>query len=377
MSTVEYAGVEATESNVLLVTASVPGDGGRDAPALAELAVLALRAVGERARAVPPPPACRPPAAADAPLCRRAVRTELERGTLHVAFLTVPAAVAFSAHSLHDHGLDELGDVAPPGHRLCVSGAPALSLLDLSNSKSAQNYHISSKELTQALNKTSETKDYSQNTSIYQPDWCAASDAMCASLLTSDEGEASVLMNIISQHGLYVNVHVLGAALSDVAAELGARTLICDWNPERANLSGHTLHTLGPTPCDDFSDADRCPFESRRFMKLVNARALARSHSALMALLQLRIQSRELYELTQLAKFHDAKTAALMFVHRHPLKALISEIRVAVLLPATTTRETYDGISLAAAGALAEADLEKDWSGIRFKVNKHMMLKIN
>lgn len=112
-------------------------------------------------------------------------------------------------------------------------------------------------------------------------------------------------------------------------------------------------------------------------MKLVNARALARSHSALMALLQLRIQSRELYELTQLAKFHDAKTAALMFVHRHPLKALISEIRVAVLLPATTTRETYDGISLAAAGALAEADLEKDWSGIRFKVNKHMMLKIN
>lgn len=354
---------------MLVVTASVPGGGGAGAAALVELAVLALREVGENASAVPPPPACRAPAAADDPHCRRALRAELERGTLHVAFVTVPAAAASSAHSLHDHSLDELGDVAPPGRRLCVSPAPALSLLDLSNRKIAETYHISPDELSHALNKTSAGSDYLQNTSTLRPDWCTASDVKCASLLTSYEGEASVLMNVIRQHGLYANVHPLGAALSDVATELGPRTLICDWNPERANLSGQVLHTLGPTPCDAFSDADRCPFESRRFIKLVNARALAGSHSALMALLQLRVKSRELYELTQLARFHDPKSAASVFEKRHPLKSLISEIRVAVLLPATTTRETYDGISLAAAGALAEADLEKNWSGIRFKVN--------
>lgn len=352
----------------LVVTASAPGAGAAgDAPALAELAVLALQAVGERAHAVPPPPACRPPSAVDAPQCSDAIKADLRRGGLHVALVTVPAAAAPHSHYLHDLGLDELGDVAPSARRRCVSPAPALSLLDLSNENLAHSYFISHEDLANALNKTLMSLEYSKN--VLQPDWCISLEAKCATILTSDIGEASALMDVVRTNKLYARVHPLGSALPTAAAALGSRALVCDWNAQLANRSALALHTLGPPPCDAFSDIERCPFESRRFMKLVNYRALAHSHAALLALLQLRIKSNELYELTQLAKVHDSKTAAVEFLKLHPLKSLISEVRVAVLLPATTPREAYDGTSLAAAAALAEADLEKDWSGIRFKVN--------
>lgn len=197
-------------------------------------------------------------------------------------------------------------------------------------------------------------------------------ETKCATLLSSNRGEARILFDVILSHHLYASVHPTAAALTTSAAALGPRAVICGWDPERIDLrhlSHHLLSSLGPPSCDTDADDNECPFESRRLVKLVNARALSHSRAALLTLLQLRLSTKELHEISQLARDTDSKRAAERFVSAHPATNVIREVRVAVLLPNTTRRETYDASSLAAAAALAEADLEKDWSGtIRFKV---------
>lgn len=140
--------MESSDGPELCVTASVPGGGGG---ALAELAALRLRGVGERARAVAPPAAC---AAADSRACRDAVVTSLARGALHVALLAVPAAAAPASWRLHEAGLDELADVAPPLRRLCLAAPPARSLLDLSDPDLASRYYVPSDDLAALRNRT-------------------------------------------------------------------------------------------------------------------------------------------------------------------------------------------------------------------------------
>ncbi|CAH2104095.1 unnamed protein product [Euphydryas editha] len=365
-----------SEEPVLSVTASVPGGGG-GAAALAELAVLRLRAVGERARAEPPPAACAA-AAPDERACRDAVVTALARGALHAAFLAVPAADAPATWRLHEAGLDELGDVAPPVRRLCVAAPPARSLLDLSDSDLARNYYVSSADLAAAQNRTfqtNETLSKDEPDHVLRPAWCVADETKCATLLSSNRGEARLLFNVIRFHHLYASVHPSATALSAVTAALGPRSLICDWDPERIDfgeLPHRLLSSLGPPPCDTYTDANECPFESRRLVKLVNARALSHSRAALLTLLQLRLNTKELHEITQLARDTDPKQAAKQFLAAHPATNVIREVRVAVLLPNTTRRETYDASSLAAAAAVAEADLESDWSGtIKFKTETY------
>ncbi|XP_050362010.1 uncharacterized protein LOC126781198 [Nymphalis io] len=370
-----------TEKNaglVLAVTASVPGESVVDAPALAELAVLRLRAVGEKARAVQPPSACLSPGTTDIRACRNAIVAELARGSLHVAFLTVPAANAPAAWLLHEAGLDELGDVAPPVRRVCIAAPPARSLLDLSDLNLAQNYYVSHSDLAAAP-----TENLTRNNSssidgrhkILIPEWCIRNNTKCATLLSRDSGEARLFFDVIRFHHLYASVHPIATTLTATTRALGTRSLICDWDPERIDLgefSHNLMSSLGPPPCDAYTDTDECPFESRRIVKLVNARALSRSRAALLALLQLRLNTEELHELTQIARNTDPKTAANRFLVAHPAKNVIREVRVAVLLPNTTHRETYDASSLAAAAALAEADLEKNWSGsIRFKTETY------
>lgn len=196
-------------------------------------------------------------------------------------------------------------------------------------------------------------------------------ETKCATLLSSNRGEARILFDVILAHHLYASVHPTAAALSTSAAALGPRAVICGWDPERIDLRDlpHHLSSLGPPSCDTDADDNECPFESRRLVKLVNARALSHSRAALLTLLQLRLSTKELHEISQLARDTDSKRAAERFVSAHPATNVIREVRVAVLLPNTTRREAYDASALAAAAALAEADLEKDWSGtIRFKV---------
>ncbi|CAH2101050.1 unnamed protein product [Euphydryas editha] len=254
-----------------------------------------------RARAPSPPPAACTAGAPVERTCRDAVMTALARGALHAAFLAVPTPDAPATWRLHEAGLDELSDVAPPVRRLCAATPSARSLFNLSDSDLARNYYVSSADLVAAQNQTFQTNE------------------------------------ILSKELL----HCL-------------------------------LSSLGPPPCVTYTDANECPFESRHLVKLVNARALSHSRAALLTLLQLRLNTKELHEITQLARETDPKQAAKQFLAAHPATNVIREVRVAVLLPNTTRRETYDASSLAAAAALAEADLESDWSGtIKFKTEKY------
>ncbi|XP_069355967.1 uncharacterized protein [Maniola hyperantus] len=337
----------------LAVTASA----ARDA-ALAHLAALALRAEGLRAHVAPPPAACAPPLAPDARACRDAVFAALLGGALHAALLLAPAARAPAAQwALHDAGLDELGDAAPPAARRCYAphAAATRSLLDLADGAAAARHHVAPERLA-ALGNAS---------AAFVPPWCASERAACADVLTGAPGDLRVLAAAVRAHRLRAVVHDVGRALGAAASDVGAPFLACDWEPRAA------ARALGPPPCAGADDADECPFESRRLVKLVNARELARSHRALRVLARLRLDAAQYAELTRLARHWGPAAAAARYVAAHPSRAPAREVRVAVLLPHDTPRQAFDGAALAAAAALAEAELAAPGAPLRFKVETY------
>ncbi|XP_045782233.1 uncharacterized protein LOC123878826 isoform X2 [Maniola jurtina] len=349
----ESAESAESEDASLAVTASAARDS-----ALAHLVALALRAEGLRAHVAPPPAACAPPHAADARACRDAVFAALLRGALHAALLLAPAARAPAMQwALRDAGLDELGDAAPPAARRCYAprAAATRSLLDLADAAAAARHHVAPERLA----------DLGNASVSFVPPWCVSERAACADVLTGTPGDLHVLAAAVRAHRLCAVVRNAGPALAAAAPSPTAPFLVCDWEPRAA------ARALGPPPCDLADDADECPFESRRLVKLVNARELARSHRALRVLARLRLDAAQYAELMRLTRRWGPAAAAARYVAAHPSRTLAREVRVAVLLPADTRRQAFDGAALAAAAALAEAELVAPGAPLRFKVETY------
>ncbi|XP_068621207.1 uncharacterized protein [Battus philenor] len=365
------AAAAAAAGPVLNVTAAVAGR-PRAGAALAELLAAALRGAGLRALAVPPPPACRAPAAPDALACRDAMLVALAAGSLHAAVLHVPASAAPAAWLLRDLGLDDFGDVTPPTRRACLRPAalsepaapatrPARSLLDLADEDVARNHQIHERLLDAALHSANVSLTVGEGLA---PPWCATVNATCALALTSDLGEAAVLLAAAERFRLRLRVLPLGRQLPAVATALGVSApLLCDWAPEWSALAGLHAVRLGPPPCPsnldltNDSSAD-CPFESLRLMKLANIRALTHSTRAVRALVRLALDADEMRELTRRVLSAEPPEAARAFLAAHPRAERRGEVRVAVMVPGETAREAYWAPALAAAAELLEADLE-------------------
>ncbi|XP_038223435.1 uncharacterized protein LOC119840766 [Zerene cesonia] len=360
------SGINTTHDEFsLAVTACVAGDGKDAAPALAELAALTLRRAGIKAHAVPPPITCISPSRADSYSCRKSVLAELGQARLHVAMLSVPAASVPEAWLLRGTGFDDLGDVTPPTRRVCVASPPARSLLDLADSNVAQKYHISPNEIavvlgSQTLDNTSSKYKSIEPLTILEPQWCNG-NTTCATLFTSDDGEAKLLHSVVKNNNLRASVVPLGINLHRITPIFGNRSLICDWTE---HFKAPYLQ-LGPPPCGGI-DPDWCSFESRRLVKWINTTALARSPAALRIMTRFRINLFELQELAEKKRQIGTEAAALDFLTAHPTRGNSRQLRVVVFLPVATIREVYDSSALAAAAALADRDLEDIFPGIAF-----------
>lgn len=199
----------------------------------------------------------------------------------------------------------------------------------------------------------------------FTPEWCT--NKPCATILTSDVGEARVLTKEIRAHHLNAVVRPLKNHLAIIADSLSSRPLIaCDWAPE-LSLSNLQAERLGPPPC---LPTEPCPFEMRRLVKFANVRDLARSPTAIRSLVRLQLNAMELHELTQAALAKGPVQAARDFLTAWPSHETPGEVRVAVLLPHGTGREAYESHALAAAAQLVEDDLSKEglMTTARFKV---------
>ncbi|VVD05343.1 unnamed protein product, partial [Leptidea sinapis] len=326
----------------LAVTACIPG--GEDvAPALAELGALIMRTAGVKAHAVPPPAECWSPYRADTEMCRIATIRQLIEAKINVVFLSLPTTNLLPTNSLHDFGLDDLGDISVPTRRVCLAAPPARSILDFGDSTIATKYHVSMAEIVGSFtneNKSNDSILLPEKFTSLKPEWCNSTE--CATIFTSDESEGLLLFEIVLTYKLYSIVVPLGAEVYRIATSFGNRALLCDWAPKYKDLAKN-LFPLGPPPCID-SDADRCYFESRRLVKLINTRALARSPAAVRALIRLKLKVSEIHELAERKRIKGAQDAALEFLSAHPIRNVHLEVRVAVLIPKTTKREveTYD-----------------------------------
>lgn len=221
---------------------------------------------------------------------------------------------------------------------------------------------------------------YRNSIEIFEPPWCAAPNASCAVVLTSDAGEAGVLHAAALRARLRLRAlpmrRRLAAAARRLAAEPPPRPLLCDWAPEWTELAPSPAAALGPPPCAPDSTHTRegatdCPFESLRLMKFANVRAIARSPAAIRALVRFRLDGEETRELAVRSRSGLAPDAAAEeFLKAHPNSERRSEVRVVVMVPRATARQAHDAHALAAAAQLAEAHLEA--AGVpraaRFKV---------
>ncbi|CAK1544260.1 unnamed protein product [Leptosia nina] len=354
------------EEPSIAVTACVAGDGIDVSPALAELAALTLRIAGIKAHTVPPPKSCISPSRADSEFCREAILAELGQGRLHVALLSVPAANAPAAWQLRDTGFDDLGDVTSPTRRVCVGTPPARSLLDLEDASLAKKYYLSPREISTALqtdmldNTTTKQTQLIEPLISMEPEWCNANSS-CATIFTSDEGEARLLYSVIKENYLRGIVVPLGNELHKITKSFKKETfIVCDWS-QRFN---GPYYPLGPPSCG--MDPDKCHFESRRLVKWINTRALARSPTAVRALNRLKINLADLQELASRKKENGVEAGALSFLAAHPIRGNSRQLRVVAFLPVATIREVYDASALAAAAALADRDLEEILPGIAF-----------
>lgn len=158
-------------------------------------------------------------------------------------------------------------------------------------------------------------------------------------------------------------VVALGDRLPAAAGALAPTPLVaCD---RSLVLAGELL---APPPCA----LPDCPFEPRRIIKLVNARRLANSPSAFRILGRLTVTEVELRELAAEAHVEGTQAAAGRLTAAHPQWWRGSaEVRVAVMVPASTSRLAYDAIALRAAAEVAERDLRAEGalrpSGVDFK----------
>lgn len=143
---------------------------------------------------------------------------------------------------------------------------------------------------------------------------------------------------MVRRHRLYAVVRPLGDRLPDVANALKSPLIICDWAPEFSDLANLTTTTLGPPPCEP--RAYSCPFETRRIVAYVNNKLL--KQSAINALAQYSLNSREMRQLTRTAIATSPENAAAMHWKSHSWK-VHGEVRVIVMVPGLTNRHVYSG----------------------------------
>ncbi|XP_045486353.1 uncharacterized protein LOC110999333 [Pieris rapae] len=367
--TVTVSETNITHKESIAVTACVAGDGADASPALAELAALTLRIGGIRAHAVPPPELCVSPSRADSVACQKAIFSDLGQGKLHVALLSVPAGSSLSSWLLRNNGLDDLGDVImSPTRRVCVAPPPARSILDLEDALIARKYYIArdtALELQADMQNNVTLKIEAKLPKMYEPEWCN-SNTSCATIFTSDVGEARLLYEVVKENYLRAIVVPLGTNLQNLTNSINNRTLVCDWNQHFQE----PFYPLGPPPCK--MDAEKCHFESRRVVKWINTRALARSPSAVRALRRLKINFSGLQELATKKRDYGVEAGALAFLSDHPVRDNVRQLRVVTFLPEDTKREVYNSSALMAAAVLAARDLEGLLPGIAtFKVQTY------
>lgn len=217
-------------------------------------------------------------------------------------------------------------------------------------------------------------------------------------MLTDDESEARILVDVIRDHQLYTSVVTLGAHLV-AAAELLARApsglqvrprrtpsglqvqprrvppglqvrprrappglqvpprralLLCSRSADRAKLERLHFKALAPTPCD--TTAAICAFDPYRISKVVNERELY-SPSVISILGRIQLTEIELRDLIRQYRISGPKAAVTELLARHEAwTGPPREARTAVMVPAGTRREAFDASALRAAAVLAEED---------------------
>lgn len=176
-----------------------------------------------------------------------------------------------------------------------------------------------------------------------------------------------MLAGVVSSCHLLATVQSLGASLPTIATTLTQPLIACDWAPELTQLADLKAQPLGPPPC---LPSESCPFETRRLVKFVNIRELARAPSAIQGLVRLTLSAGDMRNLTRQASVIGPQAAAREVLTARPAIVRPGEVRVAVLMPNATSREAFDARALAAAAALAEDDLERKRAPgtARFKV---------
>lgn len=190
-------------------------------------------------------------------------------------------------------------------------------------------------------------------------------NSTCATLLTDDESEARLLVDVVRRHKLYTSVVALGAHLLAVARRLArARLLLCSRAVERAQLDHLHLTALAPPPCDMTEPV--CAFDPYRLSKIVNEREL-HSPSVISILGRIELTDSELRDLIRQYRISGPTAAVAETLARHPKWTRPPrEVRTAVMVPAHTQREAFDASALRAAAVLAEEDSPDD--AISFKV---------
>lgn len=177
-------------------------------------------------------------------------------------------------------------------------------------------------------------------------------------MLTGYEEEARELEGAVRRHRLRVRVRAIGSCLTRIeTSSTTAPSLVCARELDPTALG---LTPIGTPPC--LATDDSCPFDPYRLVKLVNARELVYSPTASRILGRLAVTAAELRELVR----RPASGAAAL-LERHREWTAGGEVRVAVMIPASTPREAYDAAALRAAAVLAEQDAERDAS-VDFKV---------
>lgn len=142
---------------------------------------------------------------------------------------------------------------------------------------------------------------------------------------------------MVRRHRLYAVVRPLGSRLPEVANALKSPLIICDWAPEFSDLTNLTTTTLGPPPCEP---PHPCPFETRRIITFANNKLL--KQSAINALTQYNVNSKEMRQLTRTAIATNPENAAAMHWKLHPWK-IRGEVRVILMVPGLTDRHVYSG----------------------------------
>ncbi|CAB3230296.1 unnamed protein product [Arctia plantaginis] len=342
--------------NVSLCVVTLDG-AGDTAAALGALAAAALGARGVRSRSVHAPPHCARGAGASA-ACRRAVLRGLVAGQAQVAILPLPAARPPHVLELRDNGLEELGDATPPVRLACAASgdAGARSLLDFVDEALAARYGSSSPN-SGIVSPESICSIANRTVYEYTPEWCETGTP-CAVLLTGYEEEARELEGAVRRHRLRVRVRAIGSCLTRIdSSSATGPSLVCAREVDPAALR---LTPIGTPPC--LATEDVCPFDPYRLVKVVNARELVYSPTASRILGRLAVTDVELRELVR-----RPATGARELVERHREWTAGGEVRVAVMIPASTQREAFDGAALRAAAVLAEQDAPRD-DAVDFKV---------